>query len=211
MDVDNSPGGQCWAPEDRWGPLQGKLIHTSYGQARIFAMLMDEGVAGVSRIPLSFASGIHRARVNPADGQLWVAGLRGWQTTGARDGCLQRVRYTGRPEAMPVAVQRRAGGLVVRFSEALDPEVAGDADNWTASAFNVVSNADYGSPDYWPSDPKKRGREPWEIAKADLLPDDRGVHLRIPKLGPVNCLLIKANLRSAAGAKVPVELALTIP
>jgi hypothetical protein len=26
----------------------------------------------------------------------------------------------------------------------------------------------------------------------------------------VNCLLIKANLRSAAGAKVPVELSLTV-
>jgi hypothetical protein len=38
-----------------------------------------------------------RARFRKQDGQLYVCGLRGWQTAGVMDACLQRVRNTGKP------------------------------------------------------------------------------------------------------------------
>ena len=37
-----------------------------------------------------------RARFNAADGQLYVCGLKGWQTRATKDGIFQRVRYTGK-------------------------------------------------------------------------------------------------------------------
>src|SRR5690606_38343900 len=43
--LDNSSGGQTTVPDDRWGPLQGQMIHTSFGAGTHFLLLRDE-VAG---------------------------------------------------------------------------------------------------------------------------------------------------------------------
>ncbi len=104
--VDNSGGSQVWVPDgdDRWGPWRGHMLHLSYGQSSLYGVLMEEMGAGenvqrstsnvqpstvmqggVVKFPLKFDSGIMRARFNPVDGQLYVAGLRGWQTNGAEE------------------------------------------------------------------------------------------------------------------------------
>src|SRR5688500_10771925 len=105
MQLDNSSGSQAWVSSDRWGPLKGQLLHTSYGRGTLLLVLQDEapGVkqGGIVQFPLKFDSGIMRARFHPIDGQLYVAGLKGWQTGGTRDGCLQRVRYTGGKLLLP--------------------------------------------------------------------------------------------------------------
>jgi hypothetical protein len=212
MDFDNSPGGQVWVPGDRWGPLKGRLLHTSYGQSRLLLVLLDEERAqgGVVRFPLSFASGIMRAQFSPADGQLYVAGLRGWQTTGVKDGCLQRVRYTGKPVNLPVAWKVRKTGIDLTFSDALDPEVANDADSYSAVWFQVESTPDYGSPEFSPLDRAKRGRPPVAVTSAKLGADGKTVSLEIPELRPVTNLIVKYSLRSAAGAKLSSEVALSV-
>ena len=56
------------------------------------------------KFPLKFGTGLMRGRMNPRDSQVYVCGLRGWQTTGVKNGALQRVRYTGAPVA-DVAVE----------------------------------------------------------------------------------------------------------
>ena len=212
MDMDNSSGGQVWVESDRWGPLKGRLLHTSYGQCRLFLVLMDSTgeQAGVARFPLSFLSGIMRAAFNPVDGQLYVAGLRGWQTTAARDGCLQRVRYTGKPARMPAGWRARKSGIDVTFTEPVDRETAGDADNYAAEGFNVVATPEYGSPEFHATDPKKRGREKIEIAKASVLEDGKTVSLEIPTLRPVTNLILKFTIRSSDGQRMSHELSLTI-
>jgi hypothetical protein len=90
MNIDNSSGGQCWAG-DKWGPLSGKLLHTSDGTCSLmYAMTQKVGAtwnAAVVQMPLLFRSGIMRARVNPKDGQVYVVGLRGWQTLAQDVGC----------------------------------------------------------------------------------------------------------------------------
>ncbi len=57
---------------------------------------------GSFELPLTFASGIHRGRMNPKDGQLYLTGLKGWVSSAVNDGCFQRVRYvgaTGQPQS----------------------------------------------------------------------------------------------------------------
>jgi glucose/arabinose dehydrogenase len=212
MDFDNSSGGQVWVTSDRWGPLKGRLLHTSYGQSRLLLALLDEErvQGGAVRFPLSFASGIMRAQFNPVDGQLYVAGLRGWQTTGVKDGCLQRVRYTGKPVNMPVTWKVRKTGIDLVFSDTLDREIAADPDSYSAVWFQVESTADYGSPEFSPLDRSKRGRQPIEISAAKLSDDGKTVSLEIPGLRPVTNLIVKYSLRSAAGAKLQSDATFTI-
>ena len=85
---DNSSGGAAWDTTGKWGPMDGKLIHLSYGTCSIFETMIEnvEGIwqGGVVRFPLDFDSGIMRARFNSVDGQLYVCGLKGWQTRAAR-------------------------------------------------------------------------------------------------------------------------------
>lgn len=87
MKADNSSGGQVWVTGGKWGPLEGQMLHTSYGKCTLFEV-MTETVGnvvqgGVTQFPLKFDSGVMRARFNPADGQLYLGGLKGWQTDGA--------------------------------------------------------------------------------------------------------------------------------
>ena len=77
------------SPSDRWGPLQGQMLHFSFGAGTYF-LLLREQVDGqpqgaVVPLPGEFLSGVHRGRFNPKDGQLYVSGM-------ARLGHLHRRR-----------------------------------------------------------------------------------------------------------------------
>jgi hypothetical protein len=102
--IDPSCGGQVWVPAGTWGPLAGHLLNLSYGNYALFHVLHErvgERVqGGVVRFPLTFASGVLRGRFHPKDHQLYCAGIKGWSSGAAREGCLQRVRYTGKPARM---------------------------------------------------------------------------------------------------------------
>ena len=114
MSMDNSSGGQVWVTSDKWGPLKDRLLFMSYGKCTLFEVMMQEvdGVAqgGVVQLPLRFYSGLMRGRVNPRDGQVYVCGLKGWQTSATRDGGFYRVRYTGKPVHMPSSLNVHANG-----------------------------------------------------------------------------------------------------
>ncbi len=212
--VDNSSGGQVWVTDERWGPFQGRLLHLSYGTASLFHVLTEEvdGVAqgGVIRFPLTFSSGILRARFHPGDGQLYVAGLKGWSTSGARDGCFQRVRWTGKPVCTVRAMKTRKDGIELRFITPLDRESAADPDRWAVLQWNYLYSEKYGSPDFSVANPKKQGRDPVEVKSVQVSDDGHRVFLEIPGLRPVMQMMIRYRLRSAAGAAVSEEAYLTL-
>ena len=212
--LDPSSGGQVWVTSDRWGPLQGRLLHTSYGTASLFQVFTqttgDTVQGGVVQLPLKFATGIMRARFSPADGQLYVTGLRGWQTAGVRDGALQRVRYTGKPLRTVLNLKASKDALVLTFSDPLDPETAGDADSYAVQQWNYEWSAKYGSPDLSVADPKKKGRDPVEVKSAKLSADKKTVTLEIPGLKPVMQLGVKVRARTADGAAVSLDLYATL-
>jgi len=146
--VDNSAGGQAWITSDQWGPFKGRLVHTSYGKARLFLTMYEEvdGVTqgGVVQFPLDFDTGIMRARVNPRDGQLYVLGMRGWQTDGPRDSGFYRVRYTGKPVNMPTMLNVKSDGVLLTFTDPLDKASAGNVGNHSVERWNYVYSSKYG-------------------------------------------------------------------
>lgn len=215
-EVDNSSGGQVWVTSQRWGPLQGKLLHMSYGTCSLFEV-MYETVAGqiqggAVRLPLSFASSCMRARFNSKDGQLYVCGLKGWQTSAARDGALQRVRYTGKPLHLPVGLAVQHDGVLLTFSDALDPETANDPSSFDVEVWNYIWGEQYGSPHVSTIDPEAdmkkmggkidisyRNSDKLQVTRAELR-GDRQVFVGIAGLKPVMQMQIKLNLDTKDGA-----------
>ena len=67
--------------------------------------------------------------VNPADGQLYVAGFQilGWGTTATRLAGLGRVRYTGAASTVPREVVPMDKGVLLRFDAALDRRRGGQS------------------------------------------------------------------------------------
>jgi glucose/arabinose dehydrogenase len=214
MIIDNSSGGQVWVTSDMWGPFKGHLLHTSYGKSSLFHVLMEtvdgQAQGGVVRFPLNFDSGIMRARFNPRDGQLYVCGLNGWQTTGARDGALQRVRYTGGAVNTPLALRVWRNGIQISFTGALDTASASDEQNYAVSQWNYKWTKEYGSPEFSVVDPDEKGHDAMTIKSVKLSADRKTVLLEIPDLQPVMQMKIQMRIKAADGSAIATEIYNTI-
>jgi hypothetical protein len=213
MTVDNSGGGQVWVPDARWGDLAGHMLHLSYGQSQIIDIVYEiaDGVpqGGGVPFPLRFASGLMRGRFSPQDGQLYVVGIKGWETNAAKDGCLQRMRYTGGPVHMPSGIHIGAHGIDLSFTRPLDPaSVSSDA--FSIEEWNYVWSPKYGSPDLSLARPGKVGHDPVPISAATLSGDHRTVHLAIAGLRPVMQMRIRYRLHAADGAAIAQNCDITI-
>jgi glucose/arabinose dehydrogenase len=207
--VDNSGGGQVWVTSDRWGPFAGDLLHTSYGTSSLWKVMYEEvdgGPAaaeatlvqgGVAKLPVKFTSSAMRPRFNPADGQLYVVGLKGWQSNAAGDGGFDRVRYTGAPVRMPTALHVTADGVAITFTCPLDPATANDPENYGVEASNVRWSGAYGSGEFKPSAPDQKGKETWEVKSAKLSADGKTVVLQVAGIKPVMLMAIDYNIASA--------------
>ncbi len=231
-EVDNSSGGQVWVTSDKWGPLKGELLHTAYGTCSLYLVLKEEVngqlQGGVVKLPVSFESGIMRSRFNPKDGQLYLVGLKGWQTSAAKNGCFQRVRYTGKPVNLPRQLHAVKGGLSLEFSDALDKELATDVQNYSLAEWNYIWSAAYGSPEISVKDktdlkPGDKGGTEWTkdqmmikqrdaltIKSAKLSADGKTVFLEVPDLLPAMQVQLKYNLETTDGAVVRQEIYHTI-
>src|ERR1044072_1262353 len=99
------------------------MLHLSYGHCSMLLVLQEEvdgqAQGGVVPLPGRFLSGVMRGAFNPHDGQLYVTGLRGWQTSAARDGCFQRVRCRPEKLDLPLALHALTNALRITFAQPL--------------------------------------------------------------------------------------------
>jgi len=237
-EVDNSSGGQVWVTSDKFGPWKDRLLHLSYGTCSLYGVLPQEVAfngqpqmqGGVTRFNVDFASGAMRARFNPKDGQLYVTGLRGWQTTATQNGCFQRVRYTGAATRMPIALAATKKGIKVDFTCELEAQAAGDAGNWNLEIWNYVWSSAYGSPDTSTLETKvaatelgndgklqfskaqmsERKHDAMAVRSATLSADRRSVFLEITDLRPAMQMQLKYELKSADGAELRGQVIHTV-
>lgn len=214
-EVDNSAGGQVWAPAGTFGPLAGLPLHFSYGRCKMFVVLRQETSHGTVQggavdLGLKFLSGVCRGRFNPNDGLLYVCGLNGWQTAAQADGCLQRVRTTGKPLDVPVALAIEGNIVRLTFSNPLDKSSATTTDNYRAAWWNYRWSGDYGSKRWKVSDPKVEGQDEFGPRSAKLLDDGRTVELRFDKLQPVMQMQVGYHMMTAAKRAVSGSVFFTI-
>ncbi len=208
--LDNSSGGQVFVESERWGPVGGQLVHLSFGGGRAFLVLRDEfddWIQGAA-VPIAgeFASGVHRGRFNPVDGQLYVSGMAGWGTYTTDDGCFQRVRFTGNQAQLPIGFHVHSNGIRVDFSEPLDGDVAENPSRHFAQAWNYRFSGAYGSPEYSHRQLGLRGHDVLTITSATVLDDGRSLFLEIPDLQLVNQL----HLLVQTGSESDHDLFMTV-
>lgn len=206
--VDNSAGGQVWVDSDRWGPLRDQVVHFSFGAGTHFLLLQDRieqrdpelpaWVQGAA-IPLvgDFRSGVHRGRFNPVDGQLYVTGMNGWGTYTPDDGCFQRVRYTGDPVILPIAIKIYSDGVWLKFPQPLEESVAKTSSHF-AQAWNYRYSSSYGSPEFSLSHPDVPGHDWMAITTVSLSESRDELFVQIPDLRPVNQLHLNLALTEKA-------------
>lgn len=210
MNMDNSSGGQTWVTSKKWGPLNDKLLFMSYGKCTLFEVMTDE-VDGVKQgamvqLPLKFNSGVMRARFNPKDGQLYLCGLKGWQTSATRDGGFYRVRNTGKPANLPVAFHATKDGAEITFASPLDEKTAADAGSYNVERWNYLWTGAYGSPEFSVTNPEQKKHDALEVKSAKLSADGKTVTLQIADMKPADQIKVKFSVDSKNGPVLSQEI-----
>ncbi len=212
--IDSSAGGQVWVNSKRWGALDGKLLHLSFGRATANVVLseMVDGThqAGIYKLELpTFLSGVMRGRFH-TDGHLYATGLDGWQTAAVKDGCLQRVRATGKPIYVPTDLHVKKSGIEITFSQPVDAEDAGEVDHWDVQQWKYRWSKKYGSDHYRISNPEEIGHDEVKITNISVSADGKTVTLKLDDLKPVMQMQITGKIRAKDGTIMPVQIFNTI-
>jgi hypothetical protein len=214
MRWDNSSGGQVYVTSDKWGPWKGAPLFMSYGKCLLYGVLMDDvdGTKQASLVPfnLKFASGVMRGRFSNHDGQLYVAGLKGWQNAATRDGGFYRVRYTGKPVHMPVKAHAAKNGLQLAFSTPLDGKTAEDIGSYAVELWNYKYSGNYGSSEFSVKDPTKTVHDKLEVKSAKLSADKRTLFLEVDGLQIADQFSVKYSVNAADGTELRSEVVGTI-
>jgi hypothetical protein len=175
------------------------MLHLSYGRCKGYAILPDgdrfQGAA--VDLGLTFLSGSARGRFLGND--LYVVGLRGWQTAAKKDGCLQRVRYTAKPFPFPVGYHIEPDGVTLTFDHSLDPKSVTDLSHFKVGRWNYRWSADYGSKHWSVAEPNKVGADPVGVTAATLGGDGKSVRLKFADMRPAMQTKIEYDLKAADG------------
>ena len=214
-ELDSSTGGELVVRDEGFGPLNGKLMHVSFGKGWIYYH-MQEDVEGVNQgsvvaLPFQFDTGVQRLRVNPADGQVYLVGLTGWDGEATeRDGSLNRVRYTGAPAHLLTETHIRSNGIELVFSFEVDVESAATVANYSVERWNYRWTADYGS-DHWSlDDPSATGHDSVPVRGAVIGEDGRSVLLMIDDLRPVDQMMVRMDFVASDGTPYKEVTYLTV-
>jgi len=182
---DNSASSQAFISGDKWASLKGdgNLIHLSSGGGSAW-LVMRQNVKGrwqgaAVKISGNFDSGPQAARFNPNDGHLYVNGMQGWGSYTPKDGCFQRVRFTGGEKPVPIGFEARDNGVLLRFNQ---PVKDADAATCFAQCWNYRYSAAYGSPEYSVKYADTPGHDPLEIRSVQKLDGGKTLFLEIPQI-----------------------------
>lgn len=212
-DFDRSPAQQLWVNSDKWGGLGSQLINLSYGTGYVY-VVMEEKVngrvqGGVVRIPdFDFPTGVMRGRFHPGDGQLYACGLFGWAGNKTRPGGFYRLKHTGKPVHLPVAIHATKNGVSLTFTNALDAETAADPESYSVKRWGYKRTRNYGSRDYKADG--SQGRDRVEVTGVKLSADKKSVLLQIADMKPTMQMQIEYKIDAQDGSYLSHRIQNTI-
>lgn len=201
-----NPSGvtQAWLIGSKMGPLDGELLHIGYNRPELFRVLINSRFARPQAAVTSFSRNFDfptlNAKVNPADGQLYVVGFQVWGTVVKKISGLARVRYTGQQRVLLKEVTPTDKGILLRFNAKLDPKLATNPDSYNAERWNYRRTPDYGSPHLKLDG--STGQEWMNASSAYLSDDGMSVLVGFPDMkAGVHQMRIGWGLKSADGLK----------
>lgn len=195
-EMDRSPGELVRVTSSRWGALQSSLLNLSYGTGRIFLVpheqIGGQPQGGIVALPLpDLPTGVMRGRFHPGNGHLYACGLYAWAGNRHGDGGFYRIRPTGKPAFLPVALRARVNEIEIKFTDPLDPDSAADPSNYTVKTWGLKRSANYGSPHL--------NERNLPVRSVVLASDRQTVFLEIPELHPTWGMEIQCRLSGANG------------
>jgi mono/diheme cytochrome c family protein len=195
---------QVWLFDARMGPLNDGLVHIGFNNPELFRVLLNDRGKRLQAAVVSITRGFDiptlHGSVNPADGQLYLAGFQilGWGTTASRLTGFGRVRYTGAPFTVPREVVPMDKGVLLRFDVALDRKKAADPDNYSLVSWQYKRTFNYGSPQFkadWTP-----GIDRLSPSHAYVSADGKTVFVAVPDMKPVMQMRLGWSLATADGA-----------
>ena len=140
--------------------------------------------------------------VNPADGQLYIAGFQiiGWGTTATRMAGLGRVRYTGAPVTVPRQITPLREGVLLRFDIALDPVSRRRRRQLPGRVLGLQADIPIRFTNYKADG--TTGIDALVPSRAYVSADGRGVFVAIPDMRPVMQLKVGWKVRARDGRAV---------
>jgi mono/diheme cytochrome c family protein len=194
---------QVWLFDARMGPMNDGLVHIGYNGPELFRVLLNNRAAkpqgAVVSVTHAFDFPPLNGSVNPADGQLYIAGFQifGWGTTATRGSGLGRVRYTGAPSTLPSEVVAMDKGVLARFDTPLDPARAANPDNYSVTSWKYKRTYQYGSPQFKADGTP--GIDRLSPSHAYLSKDGRSVFVAVPGMKPVMQMRLGWSLATSKG------------
>ncbi len=201
--VNASAMSQVWLHGARMGPLDDGLVHIGYNRPELFRVLLDltrpVPQAAVVSLTSDFDIPPLNGSVNPADGQLYIAGFQiiGWGTTATKLAGLARVRYTGAAVTVPRQVTPMREGVLLRFDVPVDRGTAADPANYAVASWHYTRTYRYGSPQFRADGTP--GVDRLGPSEAHVSADGRAVFVAVAGMTPVMQLEVGWTLRSASG------------
>jgi mono/diheme cytochrome c family protein len=195
---------QVWLFNARMGPLNDALVHIGFNNPELFRVLLnDRGAkpqAAVVSVTRAFDFPPLNGSVNPADGQLYLAGFQilGWGTTATRLAGLGRVRYTGAPSTLPREVAPLDTGVLLRFDVPLDAAAAANPDSYSLTSWHYKRTYQYGSPQFKADGTP--GIDRLAPSQAYLSQDGKSVFIAVPQMTPAMQMRLGWSLATAGGA-----------
>ena len=204
--VNASALSQVWLFDAKMGPLNDEMVQICFNKPDLLRVLWNHRgsrpQASVVSIASDFTTPPLNGSVNPADGQLYIAGFQiaGWGNTLTTLTGIERVRHTGAPSLTPREVIPTDRGILLRFDVALDATKATNPDNYSFATWHYKRAYTYGSAQYKADG--KTGNDWLTASSAYLSTDGKSVFIGVPGLKPVEQLRIGWALASVAGAEM---------
>jgi cytochrome c2 len=209
---DRSGVGQVWVHSDKMGPLNGNLVHLSYGRPGLFQVLVDDtGKAlqgAVTVIDGDFPAPTMKAEINPGDGLMYITGFSLWGHNSETLSAMLRLRYTGGESYLPEKFQARDAGIMIRSGTELQDAAALDPANYTVKRWNYLRTEKYGSGHFKLDG--ETGEEPLPILDVQLSEDKKAIFLVVPTMTEVQQMEVGYSIVSGSGMALKNKLWLTV-
>ncbi|MDF1863032.1 MAG: c-type cytochrome [Verrucomicrobiales bacterium] len=201
---DRSPAELLWIDSKKWGALNGKLLHLSYGHGRLEVVphetINGQMQGGLCRLPIpDFPTGTMRGRFHPENGHLYLCGMSAWGTAQMQlPGGFYRIRATGKPMHLPTGMRATRKGLEITFSDPVRIEEA----SFHVRSWALERSEKYGSKHF---DEKEH-----PVKSTSLSGDGKVLMLEVSDMAPRWQMSIRYEMRGEGGESVTGEIQNTI-